>query len=436
MTDKEQLESGASHPAFLKPAGPNLGVAPPRGTAGPRRGMFSSLAHAQFRRYWIGLFLSNIGTWMQVVAQGWLVLRLSNSALVLGLVGFAGSIPTLLFAPLAGVAADRADRRKLLIATQSLQMLCAFTLAAAVGWKFVTVPLVAAVAIVNGLANAFTMPSHQSLFLDLVGREDLMNAISLNSMQFNLSRVLGPMVAGFTIAAFGETGCFLLNAVSYLAVIAALAVLPPLRKRASRSHGAWIDMRIGLRFARRRPLIVPLLAIAAALAIFGTPAVTLAPLFARRLLHVGPPGLGGMLSAVGLGAAASALALARLVDFRMKGRAVMVAASGFALSLLGLGLSRSYPLSLAFLALLGASMSSSASIINTLLQTSSPDRLRGRVISLYALAWLGLVPLGNLQAGAVAERFGAAAALFVGAAGIVLTLLTVRLVKPVPATAS
>ncbi len=436
MTDKDQLESGASHPAFLKPAGPNLGVAPPRGTAGPRRGMFSSLAHAQFRRYWIGLFLSNIGTWMQVVAQGWLVLRLSNSALVLGLVGFAGSIPTLLFAPLAGVAADRADRRKLLIATQSLQMLCAFTLAAAVGWKFVTVPLVAAVAIVNGLANAFTMPSHQSLFLDLVGREDLMNAISLNSMQFNLSRVLGPMVAGFTIAAFGETGCFLLNAVSYLAVIAALAVLPPLRKRASRSHGAWIDMRIGLRFARRRPLIVPLLAIAAALAIFGTPAVTLAPLFARRLLHVGPPGLGGMLSAVGLGAAASALALARLGDFRMKGRAVMVAASGFALSLLGLGLSRSYPLSLAFLALLGASMSSSASIINTLLQTSSPDRLRGRVISLYALAWLGLVPLGNLQAGAVAERFGAAAALFVGAAGIVLTLLTVRLVKPVPATAS
>ena len=436
MTDKEQLESGASHPAFLKPAGPNLGVAPPRGTAGPRRGMFSSLAHAQFRRYWIGLFLSNIGTWMQVVAQGWLVLRLSNSALVLGLVGFAGSIPTLLFAPLAGVAADRADRRKLLIATQSLQMLCAFTLAAAVGWKFVTVPLVAAVAIVNGLANAFTMPSHQSLFLDLVGREDLMNAISLNSMQFNLSRVLGPMVAGFTIAAFGETGCFLLNAVSYLAVIAALAVLPPLRKRASRSHGAWIDMRIGLRFARRRPLIVPLLAIAAALAIFGTPAVTLAPLFARRLLHVGPPGLGGMLSAVGLGAAASALALARLGDFRMKGRAVMVAASGFALSLLGLGLSRSYPLSLAFLALLGASMSSSASIINTLLQTSSPDRLRGRVISLYALAWLGLVPLGNLQAGAVAERFGAAAALFVGAAGIVLTLLTVRFVKPVPGTVS
>ena len=381
MSDKEKLEPGAAHPAFLKPAGPNLGVAPPRGEAALRRGMFASLAHPPFRRYWIGLFLSNIGTWMQVVAQGWLVLRLSDSALVLGLVGFAGSIPTLLLAPLAGVAADRANRRKLLIATQSLQMVCAFFLAAAVGFGFVSVPLVAAVAIVNGVANAFTMPSHQSLFLDLVGREDLMNAISLNSMQFNLSRVIGPMFAGFAIAAFGETGCFLLNGISYLAVIAALAVLPSLRRRRGAKRGAWVDLRIGLRFARRQPLILPLLAIAASLAIFGTPAVTLAPLFARRLLHGGPRGLGGMLS-------------------------------------------------LAFLALLGASMSSSASIINTLLQTSAPDRLRGRVISLYALAWLGLVPLGNLQAGAVAERFGAAAALFVGAAGIVLTLSIVRIVRP------
>jgi len=182
-----------------------------------------------------------------------------------------------------------------------------------------------------------------------------------------------------------------------------------------------------VRFARRRPLIVTLLAIAASLAVFGTPAVTLAPLFARKLLHVGPEGLGGMLSAVGLGAAASALFLASLGDFRRKGEAILLASFGFALSLAGLGVSRSYALSLAFLALLGASMSSSASLINTLLQTSAPDRLRGRVISLYALAWLGLVPVGNLQAGAVAERFGPAAALFVGATGIALTLLTVRM---------
>jgi MFS family permease len=324
------------------------------------------------------------------------------------------------------VAADRVDRRKLLLATQFIQLLCALVLAAATGLAFVSVPLVAAVAIVNGLANAFTMPSHQSLFLDLVGREDLLNAISLNSMQFNLSRVIGPMVAGLTIAAFGETGCFLLNAVSYLAVIAALAALPSMRKGRVGSRGAWVDLRIGLRFARRRRLILPLLAIAAALAVFGTPAVTLAPLFARKLLHVGPEGLGGMLSAVGLGAASSALLLASRGDFRNKGRAVIVSALGFAASLLGLALSRQYVVSLAFLALLGASMSTSASLINTLLQTTAPDRLRGRVISLYALAWLGLVPIGNLQAGAVAERFGPAAALLVGAVGILLTLVAVR----------
>jgi MFS family permease len=436
MSEKERLERGPAHPALLKPAGPNLGVAPPRGETGVRRGMFSSLGHRPFRRYWIGLFLSNIGTWMQVVAQGWLVLRLSDSAFMLGLVGFAGSIPTLLFAPLAGVVADRADRRKLLLTMQCTQMVCALVLATATGAGFVSVPLVGAVAIVSGFANAFMMPSHQSLFLDLVGREDLMNAISINSMQFNLSRVVGPMIAGLTIAAFGETGCFLLNAVSYLAVIAALMALPPLRRHRAPSRGAWVELRIGMRFARRQPLILPLLAMAAALAAFGTPAVTLAPLFARKLLHVGPEGLGGMLSAVGLGAAASALLLASRGDFRNKGRAVIGAASGFALSLLGLAVSRQYALSLAFLALLGASMSSSASLINTLLQTSAPDRLRGRVISLYALAWLGLVPVGNLQAGAVAERFGPAAALFVGAAGIVLTLVVVRIVKPIPGGAS
>src|SRR6266542_2767441 len=360
MSEKEKLERGPAHPAFLKPAGPNLGVAPPRGEAPPRRGMFASLAHRPFRRYWIGLFLSNIGTWMQVVAQGWLVLRLSDSALMLGLVGFAGSIPTLLLAPLAGVAADRVDRRRLLMSMQSVQMVCALILAAATGFHFVSVPLVAAVAIVNGLANAFTMPSHQSLFLDLVGREDLMNAISLNSMQFNLSRVIGPMIAGLTIAGFGETGCFLLNAISYLAVISALAALPALHRRRAGSRGAWVDLRIGMRFARRRAIILPLLAVAASLSVFGTPAVTLAPLFARRLLHVGPQGLGGMLSAVGLGAAASALFLASL----------------------------------------------------------------------------GLVPVGNLQAGAVAERFGAAAALYVGAAGIAVTLLTVWIAKPFPAERS
>ena len=192
MTDPVGGPSPESHPALIKPAGPTLGVSPPRGVAGPRRGMFSSLKHQSFRRYLTGLFLSNIGSWMQTVAQGWLVLRLSDSALVLGLVTFAGSLPTLVFAPLAGVAADRYDRRSVLLAAQSVQMFSALLLAASTFWGFVTVPLVAALAVSSGIANAFMTPSHQSLFLDLVGSEDLMNAIALNSMQFNLSRIIGP----------------------------------------------------------------------------------------------------------------------------------------------------------------------------------------------------------------------------------------------------
>ncbi|HEY6148148.1 MAG TPA: MFS transporter, partial [Thermoanaerobaculia bacterium] len=178
----------STHPDLLKPAGPNLGLAPPRGEVPPKRGMFSSLSYRPFRGYLVGLFLSNVGTWMQTVAQGWLVYRLSNSALVLGLVTFAGSLPTLLLAPLAGVAADRFDRRRLLIATQVVQMGAALFLAIATWRGFVSVPLVAVLAVANGVASAYMTPSHQSLFMDLVGRNDLMNAISLNSMQFNLSR--------------------------------------------------------------------------------------------------------------------------------------------------------------------------------------------------------------------------------------------------------
>ncbi len=421
-----------THPDFLKPAGPNLGTAPPRGAEAPRRGMFASLAHRQYRSYWTGLFLSNIGTWMQSVAQGWLVLRLSDSAFLLGLIGFAGSIPTLVLAPLAGVAADRLDRRKLLLATQSTQMLCAFTLAAATFAGFVSVPLVAAVAVVNGIANALTVPSHQSLFLDLVGREDLTNAIALNSMQFNLSRIVGPALAGLAIASFGEAACFTLNGISFVAILAALARLPPMPPSRRRSRGAWVDLRIGLRFARRHPLIPQLLALTGVVAVFGTPAVTMAPLFARRILGVGPGGLGVMLSAVGIGAVAMALLMASGGDFRRKGAAVLIACSGFALSLFGLGLSKNYALSLACLALLGGSMTSMASLVNTLLQKSAPDRLRGRVISLYALAWLGLVPVGSLQAGVLASRFGASAPLLVGGAAITVTLLVLRVLRPIP----
>jgi MFS family permease len=398
--------------------------------------MFSSLSYRPFRAYLVGLFLSNVGTWMQTVAQGWLVYRLSDSALVLGLVTFAGSLPTLLLAPLAGVAADRFDRRRLLIATQIVQMSAALLLALATWRGFVSVPLVALLAVLNGTASAYMTPSHQSLFMDLVGRHDLMNAISLNSMQFNLSRIVGPIVAGFTIAAFGENACFFLNAVSFVPFLAAILALPRSPRKPRRTRSSWIDLRIGLRFAFRDRLLPSLLAVSASLAVFGTPAVTLAPLYARRLLSVGPRGLGGMLSAVGVGAVATALVLAALGDFPRKGLVLVVASAAFAVSVAGLALAPSYPAALASLAMLGGAMMSSSSIINTLMQKRAPDKLRGRVISLYALSWSGFVPLGNLLAGAVAERFGAAASLLVGTAGIAVTLVLILAFRPIPASIS
>lgn len=429
-------DTSVTHPELLKPAGQSLGVSPPRGAEVPRPGMFASLSHRGFRRYWIGMFLSNVGSWMQTIAQGWLVLRLSDSPLVLGAIAFAGSVPSLIIAPLAGVAADRGDRRRILILTHLALMCGALTLAAATGFGFVSVPLVAAVAVSNGVANAMTTPSHQSIFMDLVGRRDLMNAIAINSMQFNLSRIVGPAIAGFTIASFGETACFLVNGLSYVAILVPIALLPKLTARHARSRGAWLELRAGLRFARRDPLLPSLMAVCAALAVFGTPAVTLAPVFARDLLRVGPEGLGGMLSAVGVGAVATALVLASRGDFPGKGRAVVAAAAAFALSIAGLAFFRRYALSLAALAVLGGAMMSSSSLINTLMQTRAPDRMRGRIISLYVLAWLGLVPIGNLLAGAVAERYGPAAALWMGAAGISVTLGIIQLVRPIPATAS
>jgi MFS family permease len=429
---RETPPPAESYPDLLKPTGPNLGLAPPRGATAPRRGMFSSLVHRHFRHYLFGLGLSNVGSWMQTVAQGWLVLTISNSAFVLGAVTFAGSIPTLLLAPVAGVAADRYDRRKLLLLTQSVQMAAALVLAAATGWGFVSVPLVAAMAVIAGAAGAMTTPSHQSLFLDLVGRDDLMNAIAINSMQFNLSRVLGPMVAGFTIAAFGEATCFLVNALSFVAILVPLYGLPQQPKPRSRRPGAWVEVRLGLRFARKSRLLPQLLVLSAALAVFGTPAVTLAPLFAKKLLGVGPEKLGGMLAAVGLGAVATALALASRGDFPKKGLAVVVAAALFGVSLLGFAFAHHYGTALAWLALLGGAMMASSSLVNTLMQKNAPDRLRGRVISLYALAWLGLLPIGNLFAGSVAERFGPAAALWIGSAGIFATLTLLALLRPVP----
>ena len=401
-------------------------LALPRGVRGPGAGCSPRSRHRSFRRYRTGLFLSNVGSWMQTVAQGWLVLRLSDSALVLGLVTFAGSLPTLVFAPLAGVAADRYDRAERAPARDADPDGSAL---AARGLHVLGIRHGASrrgAGDRSGVANAFMTPSHQSLFLDLVGsrRPDERDRLEFDAVQSLADH--RPHVAGFTIAAFGETGCFLLNALSFVAILVPLALLPPMRRPAGRRGALGGPAGSACGSPAATPCCRPC-SPCMALAVFGTPAVTLAPLYARRLLDVGPQGLGGMLSAVGVGAVATALLLAWLGDFPRKGLAVTLAAWAFAVSLAGLAASRLYALSLVSLALLGGAMMCSSSLVNTLMQKRAPARLRGRVISLYALAWLGFVPLGNLQAGAVAQRFGAAASLLVGTAGIALTLVILRI---------
>jgi len=416
----------------ILPPGKNLGFSPPRGFEPPRRGMFSSLSHRDFRLYWTGMFFSNVGTWMQTVAQGWLVLQLTNSPLYLGLDGFAASIPTILTGPFAGVMADRLDRRRLLLVTQTGQMLCALGLALLVSFHAVTVAWVITLSFLNGLARAITIPSHQSLFLDLVGREDLMNAIALNSSQFNLSRLLGPTAAGFAIAALGEAGCFYLNAASFAAILAALLMIRVPKRRQGAHRGYWVDLRLGLRFAFRHPAFPQLLTLAAVISLCGIPVIMLLPVFARDLLRVGARGLGTLYGAIGLGALASALGLAALGDFPNKDKAVFGGAALFAVSLAGFAFSRSYLLSLGALALVGAAMVTSSAVVNTLLQQMSPDRFRGRILSLYALAWLGLVPFGNLLAGAAADRYGASKTLASGAVLILVSILLLLSLAPLP----
>lgn len=417
----------------IRPAGSNLGFAPPRGIEGPRRGMFSSLAHDDFRLYWSGMFLSNIGTWMQTVAQGWLVLQLTNSPLYLGIDGFAASIPTVLTAPMAGVVADRLDRRKVLLVTQSVQMACAATLALLVLIRAETVWMVIGLSFLNGFARAMTIPSHQSLFVDLVGKDDLMNAIALNSSQFNLARLLGPTAAGFAIAALGVGGCFALNALSFVAILIALVKIHIAARIGRRPESYFTDIREGLQFATRHPVFPQLLAVVAVMSLCGVPVIMLLPVYARDLLRVGVEGLGTLYGAIGLGALIAALLLAYRGDFQNKGREVMAGAALFALALAGFAFSRHYVLSLLALAVVGGAMVTSSACVNTLLQKLAPDRFRGRVISLYALAWLGLVPFGNLFSGASAEHFGASLTLAVGAVIILGAILAIDLLRPLPA---
>ncbi len=390
-----------------------------------------ALTHRNFRLFFFGQGVSLIGTWMQSVAQGWLVLELTNSPFYVGLVSALGSLGVLLLTLYAGVVVDRTNKHRLIVITQSLSMAPAFLLAVLWWTKTVTVWHVAALAAFLGVVNAFDIPARQAFVVEMVGKDDLMNAIALNSSAFNAARVIGPAIAGVLIGVAGVAMCFFLNGVSYLAVIAGLGAmqLPAYVPRA-RTASAWTGLREVVAFIRSDRLIATLVVLMALLSIFGFPFLVMMPVFARDVLHRGAAGYGVMMAAVGIGAVVGALGVALFGRRIAKGRTLIAAGGSFGLLLVAFALSKVYLLSVVLLAFAGGTMIVNNALANTMIQTVVPDELRGRVMGFYSFVFVGLAPIGSFQLGTLAERIGTPVAVALG--GLVSALAVAAAAWRVP----
>jgi MFS family permease len=390
----------------------------------PEKGWFRALRHAEFRMFWAGNFVSNIGSWMQNVAQGWLVLQLTNSPFWLGLVGFAQQVPALLFSLPGGVIADRAGRRQLLLVTQTIMMLLALLLAALVSLGWITVERIAVLAFLAGTTMAINAPSYQAAVRDLVEHEDTLNAIALNSIQFNMSRVLGPSVAGFVIAGMSIEACFYLNALSYVPLLYVISRtrFPAREERDPATMRA--DMAEGFLYVwTYRPMFL-LICIVALVSMFGLPYLVMMPAFVKNELNMGPRGLGYLVAAAGAGALLGGIHLATLRSSRHRGPVVLGSTTLFFTAVILFCFSRNPLLSGLLIAVAGGTAVSSVATVNSLLQTFVPNHLRGRVLSMHTMAFLGFTPLGSLLVGAAAERIGVPLAMaFSSGFALAVTLL-------------
>lgn len=392
---------------------------------------FASLRHRNFRLFFTGQSISLVGTWMQSVAQGWLVLQLTNSPFYVGLVSALGSLPILLVSLPAGVFADRMNKRRVIIVTQALSLLQALVLAILIWTHRIALWQVAAIAVFLGIVNAVDTPMRQSFIVELVGKEDLTNAIALNSSAFNAARVVGPSVAGLLISAVGLAWCYFLNAVSYVAVIAGLWMmrLPPW-VRPARAGGDWDRFREGVRYVRGDRRVFALIAMMAIVSIFGFPFLVLMPVFARDVLRVGAAGLGVLMAAVGIGAMLAALGLAAFGPRVRKGALLVWTGPLFGAAITGFALCRWFPLALVILPLCGGAMILNTAVTNTLLQSVVPDGLRGRVMGFFTFVFIGMAPFGAFQAGWLAEQLGAPTAVMIG--GLVCALSSLAIWRRVP----
>jgi MFS family permease len=380
-----------------------------------------ALRHRNFQLFFSGQLISLIGTWMQTVAQSWLVYRLTGSGLKLGAVGFASQIPVFLFAPLGGILADRSNRKHVVIGTQVASMLLALVLAALTLTNRISVREIFVLAALLGVVNAFDIPGRQSFLVDMVGREDLMNAIALNSSMFNGARVIGPAVAGVLVARLGEGWCFFANGVSYIAVIAGLLFMnvhAPARVSANTSP--WEHIVEGFQFVNRTAPIRALMILLGLVSLSGMPYVVLMPLFADKILRnggqefatligshdLGAVRLGILMGAAGVGALLGALTLAVRSGVKGLGTWISVCCAGFGISLMLFSFSRSFWLSVLLLLPVGYFIMLQMASSNTLIQVMVPDVLRGRAMAVYSMMFMGMAPIGALLGGALSDRLG------------------------------
>jgi len=389
---------------------------PPRAPRGLRR-TFSALHYRDFRLLWIGAFTSTTGTWMQTVAQSWVVLSLTGSAFLLGVDGFLASLPMLFFSLLGGVLADRVDRRRLMFHSQLFQMAFAFTLAWLIGSGRVEVWHIFLLSFLTGTAQAFSGPAYVSLLPLLVRREDVANAIAMNSMQFNLARVVGPVLAGLAMAWWGPTVCFGLNGLSFLGVMIGLALmnpLPQIAKQEKKSVAA--EIKDGLRFVWHESPLAQLSFLGFMGTFLGMPIVTFLPVIAKRVFGLGAQGYSLMLTAYGVGSVCGALLVASAAHTAKKGKLALSLQLAFACCLMLFAFSASLWLSVLTAFLGGACLVGVISLYSSLVQLATAESMRGRVMSIFMLAFRGGMPLGNLVAGWVAENYSIKLALGMNAA--------------------
>ncbi len=378
---------------------------------------FSAMRHRNFQLYFGGQLISNIGTWMQIIAQGWVVYQLGHSEVTLGLVAFASAIPTLAISPWGGVVVDRVSRRGLLLLTQSSSMLLAFMMAALTFTGAIREWHVIALAALLGVVNAFDAPARQAFVPEMVGKEDLPNAIALNSMMFNSARIIGPALAGILLAIIGAAWCFTVNGISFLAVLIGLWLmkLPP-HQTAHNLTSPWKQLVSGVQYTARNREMSALILLSLVFSIFGISYSTVLPAFVEKVLHRGALAYGWVNAATGLGAVSGAFLLTQRVSNGRRGKLLVLTNIAFPLILIAFSFTSLFPLALILAYGLGLGFMIQFTTINTLLQTRVEDRFRGRVMGLYTLTFFGFAPFGNLLIGFLGEKLGL---------GIAMTLFAV-----------